>query len=347
MAALKHVLQQRRDYTETRLAEYQKSLQKHLREDGHEALHRDSTCIYATGSGGRGEMGEGSDLDLFIVGATKRPSALDAVLIQAGVLRAMRETKFEDPSHDGAFLEPHSSKDFLDVLGSPEDDALNRFTPRMLLLLESRVILGAEAYDELMANVLGRYWAMAPRIIKGGGKFLPFMLVNDVVRYWRVPLLNHESRLAAKERKLVKSGMAADDIVAQQRLDRAVRAYKLRFARCLTCFGTIVYLLAKAKRDGHMSLEDAKAMVKLPPQQRLEAVAEMVPQAAEQVEALLLNYAGYLEGSAGGKADLRRAFSDKNEARARKDAAEQFAAGMFELVRSLGEENGLYRYCVI
>lgn len=56
------LLEQRREYVERRLS----ALVSHL--DEAERLAGDKACVYLTGSFGRGEASEHSDLDVFIVG---------------------------------------------------------------------------------------------------------------------------------------------------------------------------------------------------------------------------------------------------------------------------------------
>ena len=117
--------------TDERLATFRDALSHLLGNDARsEAGER--TTVYVTGSGGRGEMSEASDLDLFLVTETEKPSALYAPILQSAIIRATRECGIVDPSADGVFLEMHTANDFVSLLGSQEDDARNKFTARML-----------------------------------------------------------------------------------------------------------------------------------------------------------------------------------------------------------------------
>lgn len=49
-------------------------------------------------------------------------------------------------------------KDLVSTLGKPDDDASNTFTARLLLLLESKSLLGDDVYIEAIADVIASYW---------------------------------------------------------------------------------------------------------------------------------------------------------------------------------------------
>jgi len=226
----------------------------------------------------------------------------------------------------------------------------------MLLLLESRPVLGASAYDELRERVINRYWEMATL---HRNDFLPFMLVNDIIRYWRVILLNHESRLEQKrleaERKLAcdprlderAREAAREQYKAELLLERRVSSYKLRFSRCLTCFASIGTMLAATTRDEHFSQASAMDMTSKSPLERLEKIKELDSASSESVDRLLEQYGDFLKTSQGGKDDLRKSFQDDARARALSDAGSRFAEGIFKLISTVGEGNALFRYCVV
>ena len=76
-----------------------------------EALVDDFATVYATGSFGRGEASPNSDLDLFILtddvseeDRTPRLSAVNAIRLQAGLVKAAEEEKLPPFSDDGAYL---------------------------------------------------------------------------------------------------------------------------------------------------------------------------------------------------------------------------------------------------
>lgn len=79
---------ERREYTALRLSEIKDKFLENL--DRHGVSLRDDVCIYATGSGGRGEMSEVSDLDAFVV-FDRDIDRLDATELQAVLIHTFRD----------------------------------------------------------------------------------------------------------------------------------------------------------------------------------------------------------------------------------------------------------------
>lgn len=346
MEAIK-TIDQRRAQTDAILQAFTDAVTAELGPDLKRVID-DHTTVYVTGSGGRGEMSRASDLDLFLVRVEGKPSRIDGALLQSAIVRATRRCDIEEPSADGVFLDMHSAERFDELFGTPDDDARNTFTPRMLLLLESRPVLGVAVYERLVERTIDRYWQNAARHESG---YLPYIFINDVVRWWRVVLLNHEWKLKDKQKALeARSPVEAPQLMAAE---RSYRSYKLRFARCLTCFASLAYLLAHTRpREGHqphVSREDMKKMVERTPFQRLEAIADMRPPAAAMTIVTRLRelYAEFLERSARPKDQLVEDFKDPTFARDHSAAGREFADNMFLLVSELGRNNSLYRYMVV
>lgn len=115
-------------------------------------------CVYVTGSFGRNEASDHSDLDLFIVGMSKvddnnsqnRPhrllDRLDEICIKADLINTTRTLGIPKFSGDGEYLVHYTVHELTKTLGKPDDDAANTFTARLLLLLESRPLLGTPVY---------------------------------------------------------------------------------------------------------------------------------------------------------------------------------------------------------
>jgi len=342
---------ERRTKTAEILASFTASLEKHLGEDA-ERVVGDHTTVYATGSGGRGEMSDASDLDLFLVRKSGAPSKLDAVVLQSAILRATRECGIEEPSADGLFLEMHSADEFANMLGNAQDDAQNKFTARMLLLLESKAVLGTNAYDEVIDRMIQCYWGRPAAAHPGD--FIPFAFVNDVVRYWRVILLNHEDRLRTKDAELEADGLGVEERTERMKTERYIRSFKLRFARALTCFSAPAYLLAVSAGKEHVSVGEMKAMITTAPLERLTRAAELAD--SDQVRTLVDEmhelYADFLEQSAYKKSELRGKFGDPDYARAMARKGNEFGDKMFQLLTALGtttrgSPRRLYRYMLV
>lgn len=320
----------------TRLDTFREGFAANL--DRSEVLLGDHTTLYATGSAGRGELSPFSDLDVFLVRRGRPARTLDAVEIQAAIVRTLREVGFPPPSRDGEFLRMHTAERLVANIGKPEDDAENTFTARMLLLLESEAVAGETAYRAVVDDVIAAYWKNAEFHPQD---YLPIVLVNDVVRYWRILLLNYESKNTEKRLEL-----SAERLKADLRL----RSYKLRFSRCMTCYSVLVSLLACARRTGHVGLDDMREIVALSPMARLGKVARDFSEEARVaglVHDLRARYVDFLERTSRSKEEQDTLFSDPTYRRARLAEGDAFGDVVFALVAELGRDNRLYRYMVV
>jgi hypothetical protein len=342
---------ERRGRTDAIIDKFTKSLGVHLGDD-HTAVIGDHTTVYVTGSGGRGEMSDASDVDLFLVRKSGPPSKLNAVVLQSAILHATRECGIEEPSADGVFLEMHSADDFESMLGNADDDAKNKFTARMLLMLESRPILGTATYDTIIDRMIECYWGAPAK--EHPQSFLPFAFVNDVVRYWRVVLLNHEARLREKKKEFEKQELPEAEIETRMKTERYIRSYKLRFARALTCFSAPVYLLARSAANGHIERQAMKEMIALSPLERLDAAAKITGRddVRTSVDDMRALYAGFLEESGFKKGEMRTRFEDHAFASTLAHKGSEFGDKMFELLTALGTDSSgkprsLYRYMLV
>jgi len=91
-----------------------------------ESFAAGKACVYATGSFGRGEASAHSDLDLFILGKSRRDGnesllkRLDEICIKAELIQVTRELQIPEFSGDGRYLSHYSVKDFTKTLARLE-----------------------------------------------------------------------------------------------------------------------------------------------------------------------------------------------------------------------------------
>ena len=324
-------LMQARERTEKKLTQ----LLHGLDTVGAPAIVSDCACVYATGSLGRGEMSERSDLDLFVLRNGTGPSTLtnlDEIRLAARLIEVARLQGYVDFSGDGKYLKAHDvQKDLIGKLGTSEDDYVNVFTARMLLLLESRPILGRPVYEKTIDSVVSEYWRDYPQ---NSSNFLPVFLMNDILRFWKTLCLNYEERTA--QQKATKAGK------------RRLHNYKLKHSRLLTCYSGIIYLQAILHRDkGTVSPDAVMQMVSLSPTKRLEQVAELKPDAEPGVQKILDNYSKFLEICDVEKAELEEKFVEPEFKKARLTEAKQFGDEVFRLLHLLGDGTELLRYLVV
>jgi predicted nucleotidyltransferase len=291
------LIEERRAETKQRLA----GLEEHLTDAARRLAGK--ACVYLTGSFARGEASQHSDLDLFIVGrsenvdgtAKRTLSRLDEICVEAELIEMTRKVRVPDFSGDGEYLTHYTIEDLVGALGHPEDDATNTFTARMLLLLESRPLLGADVHEEAVARVLERYW----RDFAGReDKFMPGFLANYILRMWRTFCVNYEARTDSEPR--------------EKKAKRKLKNYKPKHSRLLTCYSALAYLSAAFRARSTVTLHDAKQMVALSPTARLESIAETGrAETAKLVKEILDCYTQFLGVTNDTEAALISIFMDR------------------------------------
>lgn len=220
-------------------------------------------------------------------------------------------------------------------------------TKRMLLLLESRVLLGESAYESFVSRVIDAYWRNSEL---HPNDYLPFVLVNDIVRYWRVVLLNHESRLRRKKGELEdQQAVSPAEKEAVLLAERRYKSYKLRLPRCLTCFSALTYLLAITQDDpAHVAKGQVREMVDLTPLERLGRLPVLAGRKLDVVDQILVVYGSYLDRTKDGKKALMANL--QNDRAVQVEASREgrrFTRLMFQLVQELGGGRPLHRHMLV
>ena len=329
-------LSDRRLQTTGRIAELQARLADA------EAIAAGKACVYATGSFGRCEASKHSDLDLFIVGKSGKAGSdgkegsllkrLDEICLKADLIEVTRELKIPEFSGDGRYLVHYSVHEFTNTLGTPEDDVTNTFTARLLLLLESRPLLGATVYREVLEEVVAAYWR---DYADHKMDFMPAFLANDILRLWRTFCVNYEARTAR----------VPDEAKAKGKL----KNYKLKHSRLLTCYSALVYLLAVYGRQKTVSPADAMDMINLTPTERLEWLLGQpdLAHAHSKVSELLDQYERFLETTNAAEDELVSRFMNKETSHSYITAAYRFGDLLFKVLTSIGNENQFHRLLVV
>jgi len=125
------------------------------------------------GSWGRAEVTSGSDDDFMILIHGAEGSAVEPGVDEVSEILKHR------PSKEGPFAAPVFSEKLVQHIGLDPDDNKN-LTRRMLLLLESVSLTGADVHKRVRDELLGRYFDESIKPYRP-----PRFLLNDVVRYWR------------------------------------------------------------------------------------------------------------------------------------------------------------------
>lgn len=302
-----------------------------------EKLAADKACVYVTGSFGRGEASAYSDLDLFILAkndedGSSRLSRLDGICIKADLIEVTRNLGIPEFTGDGQYLEQLSVCELTKTLGTPDDDATNTFTARLLLLLESRPLLETRVYDLVTAEVIAAYWE---DFEDHKSDFIPAFLANDILRLWRTLCVNYES--------------GTSRIPPEKNAKRRSKNYKLKHSRLLTCYSALLFLLALYEERRTVSPSDALTMIKLTPTQRLEWLrdSERLRSSKPLFESLLTKYESFLDSTNFEEGELIRRFQDKDARRKYSESANAFGDLMFDALGSLGNGNRFHRLLVV
>ena len=321
-------LSSRRDYAKRRLDEFRSRIANTKVLDSLPDL-----CIYVTGSFGRLEASNHSDLDLFFIdkGASKdKPiSWINKTLLDADLIKAVEELEFPEFSNDGEYLSVHYLEDIKKTLGGRDDDFENHFTARLLLLLESRPLHNEDGYNNILQEIVNSYYR---DFDDHETSFRPVFLINDILRFWRTLCLNYEYR----RNRLVddEDGGNKSHLVN----------LKLKFSRLLTCHSAIALL---SMNGGVVGPEDFIHIIKLSPLERLDKIVEKEPATKEYVEAMKKDYLWFLEKTGCEKSDVLRWIACRENRENAFDKGREFATQMYEILCKVTAETDIMRFLVV
>jgi predicted nucleotidyltransferase len=324
------VLEARRSETTSRF----EHLQKRLKDA--EELAAGKACVYATGSFGRGEASKHSDLDLFIVGRLDKDrralSRLEEIRVEADLIEAIQALGIPPFSGDGEYLVHYTKQQLIQALGMPDDDASNTFTARLLLLLESKPLLGKKIYREVMNDVIAAYWK---DYAERKREFIPAFLANDILRLWRTFCVNYEARTSIDP--------------PEKRAKRKLKNYKLKHSRLLTCYSALLYLLAIYADVGTVSPESAVDMTELSPTGRIEwlLTRDNISAAHQTVRELLEHYERFLAATDHSEKELAGRFLDAEKSKEYFPSANELGNLTFTAIELIGQKNTFHRLLVV
>lgn len=291
-------------------------------------------CIYTTGSYGRVEASPHSDLDVFVVIDETKPtiSKLDVTLAVAELIKASREFGLPDFSNEGEYLSPFKISDLVGSLGQREDDAKNTFTMRLLLLLESRPLVGSAAYSRAISAVVSSYWRDYPG---RETEFIPAFIANDILRLWRTLCVNYEiGRDTSRTPK------------------QKLKNYKLKHSRMMTCYSALVYLLNAYKNNKTVHPADAESMAQRTPLDRFHYVlddpknAENSP-ARQAISDIVDLYDEFLKNTNKPDQEQIEMFADPKIAKRLNSASYALGYELARLLIALGNGNSFLRVLLV
>lgn len=137
--------------------------------------HDEDAAVVLMGSWGRAEVTASSDDDFMLLVHGRERSGSDVEPSIAEVAEVFNSS----PGAQEIFGVPVFSARLVQDIGLDDDDNSN-FTRRLLLMLESVPVTGADAYRAVRKEVLDRYLDESIKAYRP-----PRFFLNDVVRYWR------------------------------------------------------------------------------------------------------------------------------------------------------------------
>lgn len=298
-------------------------------------LRKNDLCIYTTGSYGRLEASENSDIDLFFIDtdSENQTSNIDKTLINAEVIKICRAMNLPEFSKDGIYLSIHKLSDIKSELGSPADDFKNYFTSRLLLLLESQPVYNEELHTKCLEQIIESYYI---DFHDHSENFKPIFLVNDIIRFWKTLCLNYEHRRRRKNKIEEFSGNLIKNVTHSKNL-------KLGFSRKLTCFSFILKLL---DFKGTITQEDVLKIAKSTPTERLFSLKENNGEVSNLIQNALDSYQWFIDKTQVPSKEMIEWISDtqnRNEAFAK---SRKFGLELFEIMKCVDNQNLMHKLLI-
>ncbi|MDP8240146.1 MAG: nucleotidyltransferase domain-containing protein [Candidatus Hatepunaea meridiana] len=291
-----------------------------------------SLSIYVTGSYGRLEASEHSDLDVFFIheGSEKndRVSNIEKTLLDAELIKMCREMEFPELSGDARYLNIHYLDDLLDNLGSPADDYKNYFTARMLLILESICIHNKDTYIEIVKKIMESYYR---DYHDHETDFIPVFLVNDIIRFWKTLCLNYEHKRNREQKDENEKNKAH------------LKNLKLKFSRLMTCFSMVLLL---SKNQEVIEPSDLMTYIEMSPLERLQIISNTISRKELYLE-IIGEYEWFLKKTGYEKNEVLKWISIRNNRDEAFEHARDFGIHFYKLLQEVCKENNSMRYLTI
>lgn len=211
-----------------------------------------NVAIIANGSLARSEITSLSDFDAYVLAAERGREAEEAA---EALTRMQGRSGLRTAAADGAFGHLQLGGELIENIGGQHDDN-DRFTRRMLFVLESVPLAGVDYYRSCVDALVRRYINDDTAMYQIGR-----FLLNDVIRYYRTICVDFEH----KTYELGKSW--------------GIRNIKLVYSRKLMYFSGVAMCAELAHRSPNAKRKTLLDLIALTPVQRILSIfgQEIVP----------------------------------------------------------------------
>ena len=252
------------------------------------------------------------------------------VKILNAVLESSEAAGFPDFSNDGQYLKFLHIDSVIRHIGSREDDYINAFTARMLMLLEAKYLYNEGQFNEFRMRIIRVYFSDFHRHSQN---FKPIFLINDVLRFWRTLCINYENSRHWR-------GIAIEENRAKGHLDNL----KLKFSRLSICYSFICHLLHQGKA---LNAESAISTAALTPFERFSEIAEKSGDLREIVVRMRAEYEWFLDAVSRPKQETLDWIDDRENRDFAFEKASKFIDLVGTLTKNVADKNDYTRYLIV
>lgn len=181
--------------------------------------YKDKMCIVVTGSYGRYEASEESDIDLYWFIDADIADKEETLKTEIELIDTIiKKYVTKDAGSTGTFGTSAivTQSDLVDNIGGNNDSNMN-LTRRMLLLLEGTSLYNQEKFNDIRRNLINKYIK-----IEQNPNQIPRFLLNDIIRYYRTITTDFEFK------------------VSEGSKEWGLRNVKLKFSRKFLYFGGLI-----------------------------------------------------------------------------------------------------------